>query len=104
MVVSKRKTATNKQSDRLRAVPWATVLQAVVLAGRRWRSLSKKERTRLRRLVRDSQGMPSNLSLKQRAELRRLIGKLDLRGLAREIAAVTRGGRGRGRRCRRARA
>jgi hypothetical protein len=51
------------------------------------------------RLLRDSGGRPSNLSEKERKELRKLAGKLDLRGLGRELTALLgRGRRGRGRR------
>jgi hypothetical protein len=101
--VRRRKAASNTKSERLKALPWVTALQAIVLVGRRWRSLSEKDRVRLGHLVRDSQGRVGNLSSKERAELRKLVGKLDLRGLAGDLAALVRG-RGRGRRARRARA
>jgi len=103
--VSKRATATKATaSERVRALPWATILQAGVLIGRRWRSLSAKDRARLRRLVGDSRGRLGTLSVKQRLELRRLVGKLDLRGLAGELAGISRAGRGQRRRHRRRRA
>ncbi len=86
--------------SRVRALPWALLAQAVVLIGRRWRSLSQRDRARLSRLVRDSQGWPGKLSGKERAELRKLIGKLDLQGLAGEVAGLARGGRGKRRRAR----
>jgi len=79
------------------------LLQGAVLIGKRWRSLSQKDRARLARLVRSSQGRVSNLSIKERAELGRLVRKLDLRSLAAELTGLGRGARGRGRR-RRARA
>jgi hypothetical protein len=101
--VRRRKAESNNKSERLKELPWMAVLQGVVLVGRRWRSLSAKDRARLGRLVRDSQGRVGNLSRKERAELRKLVGKLDIRGLAGDLASLARG-RGRRRRGRRARA
>jgi hypothetical protein len=82
----------------LKALPWAALLQAGVVIGKRWRGLSGKERDRLARLIRTSGGRPSNLSEKERKELRKLAGKLDLRGWDRELAAFGPRARGRGRR------
>jgi hypothetical protein len=87
------------KGKRMKALPWAALMQAGVVIGRRWRALSSKERDRLARLLRDSGGRPGNLSEKERKELRKLAGKLDLRGLGRELSALlARGRRGRGRR------
>jgi hypothetical protein len=79
-------------------LPWVAIAQGAVVIARRWRSLAPKDRARLGGLARASQGRPSNLSRKERAELRALVGKLDPVGLGRELFA--RGGRG-GRRGRR---
>jgi hypothetical protein len=86
----------------VRALPWALLLQAALLIGRRWRALSAKDRARLALLLRHSRGRVGNLSVRERLELRRLIGKLQLRGLAGELVAL--GRRGGSRRCRRRRA
>lgn len=43
---------------------------------------------RLRELVTKSKGRPSNLTAHERRELRKLVGKLDLRTLGRDVAAV----------------
>jgi hypothetical protein len=100
-----RRTAARKsKSERLRALPWGVLLQVVVLVGRRWQALSGKDRARLARLVRDSQGRVSNLNKREQAELRKLLGRLELRGLVGEVLALVRRGRGRRRRLRRARA
>jgi ribosomal protein S13 len=96
--VSRRDAASRSKRDKLRAVPWIVLAQAGVAISRRWRSLSEKERARLTQLARESRGRPGNLSAKQRAELRRLVGKLDLRGIPRELGPLARRGRGRGRR------
>jgi len=71
------------------------------VVGRRWRALSEKDRSRLSRLVRDSRGRAGNLSEKERAELRKLAGKLDLKGMGGELVTLVRGGRAKGKRRRR---
>jgi len=91
----KKLTSSKSAAGRLKALPWAVALQAVMAIGKRWRALSQKERARVATLLRDSGGRPGNLSAKERKELQRLGGKLDLKGLARELAAVARGRRGR---------
>lgn len=80
------------------AVPWAVLLRGGAIVGKRWTALSTKERARLAQLVRESRGRVSNLSVKQRVELRKLARKLDLKGLGRELLPLVRGGRGRKRR------
>jgi hypothetical protein len=80
------------------AVPWAVLLRGGTIVGRRWTALSAKERAQLTQLVRDSRGRVSNLSIKQRVELRKLARKLDLNGMGRELLPLVRGGRRRGRR------
>jgi hypothetical protein len=77
-----------------RALPWAVLLQAVVVVGKRWRSLSAGERQRLAGLLRESRGRVGSLSSKERKELSKLAGKLDLKGMGRELMSL-RGGRGR---------
>jgi len=89
-----RNTPTSKR-ERIKALPWAALLQVVVVVGRRWRALSQKDRARLTGLLRSSRGRPGNLSIRERAELHRLLGKLDLRGIGRELTGFARGGRGR---------
>jgi hypothetical protein len=91
-----RSSSTSKsRGDRLKALPWAALLRAGVVVGKRWRSLSEKERSRLTRLLRDSGGRLGNLSAKERRELRKLAGKLDLKGMGRELLPLARGRRAR---------
>jgi hypothetical protein len=94
---AKSKQPRAKAQSRVKALPWATMLQAVVVVGRRWTALSKKDRARLTGLVRESRGRLGNLSARERSELRRLAGKLDVRRMGRELLPVLRAGR-RGRR------
>ena len=82
-----------KRPSRLRALPWAALLQAVIAAGERWRRLSDKDRARLTRLVRESRGRFGQLSSKERDELRKLVRKLDLKGLGRDVLTPLRAGR-----------
>jgi hypothetical protein len=69
-------TATQQLSTR--ALP-RSPLQGLagVVAGKHWRGVSAKERDRLVPLLRASGGRPRRLSGGERAELRRLVGKLD---------------------------
>ncbi len=83
---------------RVKALPWAVLLQTGAVLGKRWRSLSAKDRAQLARLTRQSRGRLGNLSEKERRELRRLVGKLDLKGVGRELLGLVRGGRKRKRR------
>ena len=62
--MSKKIPTPKSSKTRLKALPWAALLQAAVVVGKRWRSLSEKERTRLSSLVRESRGRLGNLSAK----------------------------------------
>ena len=96
MPKSKPSHARSKQS-RVKALPWAMMLQAVMVVGRRWTALSQKDRARLARLIGESRGRLGNLSARERSELRRLVGKLEVNRMGRELLPVLRAGR-RGRR------
>jgi hypothetical protein len=94
------KSLPSKKSRRLRlkTLPWAALLQTAMVFGKRWRSLSEKERSRLTTLVKESGGRLGNLSEKERKELKRIAGKLDLKGMVRDLVPIIRGGRKRRRR------
>ena len=87
-----RRTSSSKGS-RLKALPWAALLQVGIAFGERWRGLSERDRTRLTRLLRDSHGRLGNLSARDRDELRKVVRKLDLKGIGREVVPLLRGGR-----------
>ncbi|TMK40873.1 MAG: hypothetical protein E6G56_05620 [Actinobacteria bacterium] len=70
---------------KLRALPWAVLLDAGVVLGRRWNALSGRERKRLGELLLATRGQMANLSVRERAELRRLVKKLDLAAAGREL-------------------
>jgi len=71
------KLSKKSKRQRVRALPWAALAQAVFAIRRHWQSLSEKDRARVSGLVRESGGRWGNLSSKERAELRKLAGKLD---------------------------
>jgi hypothetical protein len=88
LVKSPAKTSDSKLKRTVKAVPWATLLQGTMIVGRRWASLSEKERARFAQLVRRSRGRVRNLSMKERLELRKLAHKLDVRGMGRDLAPL----------------
>ena len=84
--------------SRIRAVPWLLVFE--VARGVRSHvmdTLTPRERRRVTEMLRKSRGRPGNLTKAEREELRRLAGKLDPKGLARDLAPRVVAGRRRGR-------
>ena len=79
---------------KLRPVPWLIAVQAVLVANEHWtEQLSAAERTRLRRLLLKSKGRPSNLTAKERNDVKRLVGKLDVPGAGRKLLPFAAGAR-----------
>lgn len=102
--MSKRSESKSLVKSTLGAVPWLTVARVAMVVSRRWNALSAKERSQLAQLIGESRGRASNLSSRQRGELRKLARKLDLKGMGRELWPLLRPGRGgRGRRGRKRR-
>jgi hypothetical protein len=95
---SKQSKQDQSKLARVKDLPWALLLQMGVVLGKRWRSLSAKDRERLTKLTRESQGRLSNLSEKQRKELKKLVGKLDPKRTSRELVLLARARRWRKRR------
>jgi hypothetical protein len=72
---------------RLRAVPWLLLFEV----GRGVHShimdtLSPAERRRVTQILRKSKGNPANVTPREREELRRLAGKVDLKRLGQDLA------------------
>jgi hypothetical protein len=88
-----RSSTSQKGRDRVRALPWATLVQVAFVLGRRVGKLSPRDRARLGSLLRESRGWPGRLRAKERAELRKLVGKLDLKSMGRELTPLARGRR-----------
>lgn len=74
------------------ALPWTMLARGAMVVGKRWAALSGKERERLAALLRNSRGRTGNLNTRERAELRKLVRKLDLKGAGRELMPLLRGG------------
>jgi hypothetical protein len=88
MARSKKKTVESRRPRRVRSIPWAALLQGGVVVGSRWRRLTAGERERLQALIRESRGRIDRLSAKERKELRKIAGKLDLKGMGQELLAL----------------
>ena len=69
----------------VRSIPWLVLAEGVVQANEHWKRLSASDRSKLQKLVRKSRGLPRNLSAKERTELKRIVSKLDLPTLGREL-------------------
>ena len=91
--MSKHRESASRLKSTVGAVPWLALARGTMIVGKRWTALSGKERARFAELVRESRGRVSNLSVKQRLELRKLAHKLDLKGMGRELLPLVRGGR-----------
>jgi hypothetical protein len=81
-----------------RTVPWTRLVdiaRAAPLLKEHWDKLAASERRELQRLIGKSKGKPSNLTLVERATVRRLVRKLELGRLGRDLARVVRTGRAR---------
>jgi hypothetical protein len=65
-----------------------TLARAAPLMKRHWDKLTPAERRQLQRLVRKSRGRPSNLSVKERLTVRRLVRKLELPELGRGLVGL----------------
>lgn len=74
--------------SRVRAVPWVMVVQLAVALRRHWKYLTPAERIHLAHLLKKSQGKPGRLTPVERADVRRLVRKLEPFGLVRSVAPV----------------
>ena len=62
--------------------------QAALATRRHLQKLEPGERRRLAEILRKSKGRPSNLGKRERDDLRRLVGKLELGRLGRDVAGI----------------
>ena len=75
---------------RVRAMPWVMVLQLAITLRRHWKYLTPGERTQLASLIKKSQGVPTRLTPAERADVRRVVRKLEPFGIARSVAPIGR--------------
>jgi hypothetical protein len=72
---------------RLRAIPWLLLLEiARTVHSHVMDSLSPADRRRVTQILRKSKGNPVNVTPREREDLRRIAGKLDLKRLGTDIA------------------
>jgi hypothetical protein len=91
----KSEKSSKSTVDRAKALPWALMLQAGFVVGNRLSKLTASERERLLKLLRDSGGRLNSLTEKERKELSRIAGKLDLRGMSSELLPLLQSGKSR---------
>ena len=75
---------------RVRAMPWVMVLQLAITLRRHWKYLTPAERTQLAGLIKKSQGVPTRLTPTERADVRRLVRKLEPFTIVRSVAPIGR--------------
>ena len=75
---------------RVRAMPWLMVFELAVTLRKHWRRLEPADRNRLAELVRKSQGRPHRLTAEERADMRRLVAKLEPGQIARSVVPIGR--------------
>jgi hypothetical protein len=69
---------------RLRAVPWAVLLQTAVMLRAEWSRLSEEDRARLLEIVRHGRATRS-LSRRDRDDLRRIVREVDMASVSRTL-------------------
>jgi len=75
---------------RVRALPWVVVFELAMTLRKHWRRLEPGERRRLTELIKKSQGSPTKLSASERADVRRLVAKLEPATIARSVVPIGR--------------
>jgi hypothetical protein len=75
---------------RVRAVPWIIVFELAMTMRKHWKRLDTDDRARLAELLKKSQGRPTRLSAKERADVRRLVAKLEPGAFARSVVPIGR--------------
>ena len=70
---------------RMRALPWMLLYELATVVHAQWQDLPAGDRDKLTRLATKSRGLPTNLTARERAEVKRILGKVDLRHVARQV-------------------
>jgi len=71
-------------------MPWLIVFELAMTLRRHWKRLPPDERRQLTELIRKSQGVPTRLSVSERADVRRLVAKLEPAVIVRSVVPVGR--------------
>jgi hypothetical protein len=69
----------------MRALPWLLLYELATVAHAQWQDLPAGDRAKLTRLATKSRGIPTNLTARERAEVKRILGKVDLQHIARQL-------------------
>ncbi|MGI8801834.1 MAG: hypothetical protein ACR2KV_06620 [Solirubrobacteraceae bacterium] len=69
----------------MRALPWMLLYELATVAHAQWQELPAGDRDKLTRLAVKSRGLPTNLTPRERAEVKRILGKVDLQHVARQM-------------------
>jgi hypothetical protein len=69
----------------VRPLPWWLLYELVTVAHAEWQELSAADRDRLTKIVVKSRGIPTNLTARERADVKRILAKVDLKRLARQM-------------------
>jgi hypothetical protein len=70
---------------RMRALPWLLLYELATVAHAQWQDLSAGDRDKLTRLAVKSRGLPTNLTARERAEVKRILGKVDVQHIVRQL-------------------
>ena len=70
---------------RLRALPWLLLYELATVAHGQWQDLPPGDRDKLTRLAVKSRGLPTNLTARERAEVKRILRRIDLQHVARQV-------------------
>ena len=70
---------------RLRAIPWILLYELATVAHSQWQDLPPADRDKLTRLAVKSRGLPTNLTARERAEVKRILRRVDLQHVARQV-------------------
>ena len=75
---------------RVRSLPWVVVFELAMTLRKHWKRLAPGDRKRLTELIKKSQGVPTRLSASERADVRRLVAKLEPGTIARSMVPIGR--------------
>ena len=71
-------------------MPWLMVLELAYTLRKHWKRLEPAERATLGELLKKSQGRPNRLTAAERADVRRLVAKLEPSKIARSVVPIGR--------------
>jgi hypothetical protein len=70
---------------RMRALPWLLLYELATVAHAQWQDLPAGDRDKLTRLAVKSRGLPTNLTARERAEVKRILGRVDVQHIVRQL-------------------